>query len=175
MKMCWNTGSTATALGPTSLSSVGAPADQLLTLFRDDAGEQGLNRLAGGGVGRQEDQADTVLAVWRQRGGGDLAEEFVWCLDQDAGAVAGVDLAAAGAAVTEVDQHLQRLLHDGVRLPPLDVDHEADTAGVVLVLGVVQPLLIVHGVSSGRLFRGRCAGGGTCLSSIRDAEVKYNH
>ena len=60
---------------------------------------------------------------------------------QHAGAVAGVDLAAAGAAVVEVLQDLDGLLEDLVRLASLDVDDEADAAGVVLELRVVESLL----------------------------------
>ena len=41
-----------------------------------------------------------------------LAEEPVRHLDQNAGAVAGVHLAAARAAMQQVDQQLQRLLDD---------------------------------------------------------------
>jgi hypothetical protein len=152
-----------------------APADQLLTLFGDDRGEQRLDRGPRRRLVGQEDQPDAVLAARRQGGRRHLAQELVRRLDQDAGAVASVDFAAAGAAVAEVDEDLERLLHDGVRLPPFDVDDKADTAGIVLVLGVVQPLLIVHGVSSGGCPARRCAEGGACLSSIRNAEVKYNH
>ena len=70
-----------------------------------------------------------------------LLVEGVRHLEQHAGAVAGVDLAAAGATVVEVLQDLDGLLEDAVGLAPLDVDHEADAAGVVLELRVVEPLL----------------------------------
>src|SRR5436305_402210 len=69
-----------------------------------------------------------------------LAEEPVGDLEQDAGTVARVWLAAAGAAVQEVDQHQQALPDDRVGLATLDVHHEAHAAGVVLVRGVVQAL-----------------------------------
>src|SRR5260370_1017187 len=59
---------------------------------------------------------------------------------EGAGAVARVRLAAAGAAVQEVDQHQQALPDDRVGLATLDVHHEAYPAGVVLVRGVVQAL-----------------------------------
>ena len=59
---------------------------------------------------------------------------------QHAGAVAGVDLAAAGAAVVEVLQDLDGLLEDAVRLAALDVDHEAEPAGVVLEARIVESL-----------------------------------
>ena len=41
-------------------------------------------------------------------------------------------------------QDRQGLGHDGVRLAALDVDDEADAAGVVLMLGVVQSLCWEH-------------------------------
>ena len=68
----------------------------------------------------------------------DLAQEAVRHLDEDAGAVAGRGFAAAGAAVQQVDQDAQPLLDDRVRAAALDVDDEADAAGVVLVDGIVQ-------------------------------------
>src|SRR5262249_14977793 len=72
--------------------------------------------------------------------GGGLGEELVRRLDEDAGAVAGVLLAAAGAAVLQVVEDGQGPAHDGVRPAPLQVDDEADAAGVVLVGRVVEPL-----------------------------------
>ena len=95
------------------------------------------------GVARQEDEPGAVLAGRRQgdaEPGALAAQEPVRHLEQDAGAVAGVRLAAAGAAVQEVDQDLERLAHDRVRAPPLDVHDEADAAGVVLVARVVETL-----------------------------------
>ena len=61
-------------------------------------------------------------------------------LDEDAGPVAGVLLGAHRPAVLEVAEHLERLLHDVVRGPSLQVDHEAEAAGVLLVLGIVEAL-----------------------------------
>ena len=49
-------------------------------------------------------------------------------------------LAAAGAAVLEVQQNLNGLADDVVRFAVLQIDDEADAAGIVFVLGVVQPL-----------------------------------
>ena len=90
---------------------------------------------------REEHEAGAVAAGGRQRDAerrGHLAQEAVRHLDEDAGAVAGRRLAAAGAAVQQVDQDAQPLLDDGVRAAALDVDDEADAAGVVLVDWVVQ-------------------------------------
>ena len=63
-------------------------------------------------------------------------------LDGDAGAVAGFRIAAAGAAVRQVEEDLNPLQDDVVRLLAFDVHHEADTAGVVLQRGVIKALRI---------------------------------
>ena len=68
------------------------------------------------------------------------SQEPIRHLHQDAGAVAGVHLAAARPAVEQVDEQLQRLADDAVALLTLDVDDEADAAGVVLVPRIVEPL-----------------------------------
>jgi hypothetical protein len=110
-----------------------APAEQALPLVVHDRVEDGahlvgLHRLAG-----QEHEAGAVVVHRRQREADARAlapQEAVGHLQQDAGAVAGVRLAAAGAAVEQVDEDLQGLPHDGVRGSSLDVDDEADAAGV---------------------------------------------
>ena len=68
------------------------------------------------------------------------AEKFVRHLRQNAGAVAGQRIAAAGAAMREVDQNLQPLPDDLMALLAVHVDDEADAAGIVLVRRVVQTL-----------------------------------
>ena len=67
-------------------------------------------------------------------------EEFVRNLDQEAGAVAGFRIAAAGAAMRQVDEDLNALFDDVVGFLALDVGHEADSAGIVLMAGVVESL-----------------------------------
>ncbi len=67
-------------------------------------------------------------------------------------AVTAVRLAAAGPAVVHVFQHLQRLQDDPVAGVALDVAKEADAAGVVFVLRIVQALcgrVASHDVTSG--------------------------
>src|SRR2546428_13878976 len=54
--------------------------------------------------------------------------------------MAGIRPAPAGARVGDVDATPGGLAHDRVRPPALDVDDEADAAGVVLAARVVQPL-----------------------------------
>ena len=72
----------------------------------------------------------------------DLLEERVRHLDENACAVAGVGLTAAGATVIEIAQHLDGLLQDAVGLAPLHVHDEADTTRLVFEPGVVQTLLL---------------------------------
>jgi hypothetical protein len=71
---------------------------------------------------------------------GCLEEELVRHLNKDAGAVARVNFRAAGAAVIEIRQNLQALLEDLVRLAALDIDDEADAAGVVFEPRIIQAL-----------------------------------
>ena len=120
-----------------------APAQEALAFLDHEGLDQRLHLVALEIVAGQEREAGAVLRRRRQREAerrAHLAQEFVGHLQQDAGAVAGVRLAPAGAPVQEVDQDLERLAHDGVRLSSLDVDDEADAAGVVLVAGIVETL-----------------------------------
>ena len=73
-----------------------------------------------------------------------LAQEVVGKLDQDAGAVAGVHLGAAGAAVLQRVEHLEGALYGGVRGPAGQVGDRADAAGVVLEGWVIE----AHGLRS---------------------------
>jgi hypothetical protein len=94
-------------------------------------------------VAGQEDQAGPVVTGGGQGKAEPTAlalEEPVRHLDEDAGSVAGVRLAAAGPAMQEVLQHREGLAHDRVGLAALDVHHEADPARVVLVRRIVQAL-----------------------------------
>ena len=95
------------------------------------------------GIAREEDEPGAVLALGRQlepEPRGLAAEEPIGHLDQDARAVARVRLAAARAAVQQVDEHLQRLLDDRVRPLAFDVDDEPHPARVMLERGIVQTL-----------------------------------
>jgi hypothetical protein len=117
------------------------PAEQLLPFFADDARDEVPQLLALRLEAREEDQPGAVLPGGGQRDAercGDLAEKLVRRLDQDAGTVPGVRLAAAGAAVQQVDQDLQALFDDAVRAAALDVDDESHTTGVTLVARIVQ-------------------------------------
>ena len=67
-------------------------------------------------------------------------EERVRDLGQHAAAVAERRIRAHRAAVVEVDQNLQALFEDVVRLAVLHVGDEADAAGIMLVGGIVERL-----------------------------------
>ena len=95
------------------------------------------------GVTGQERCADGVRVGSRELEAGlagDLAEEAVGHLEQDAGAVAGVRLGSRGTAVLQVAQRGERLGDDVVARDTGKRRDERDTAGVVLVLSVVQAL-----------------------------------
>ena len=62
-------------------------------------------------------------------------KELVGNLDQNAGAIAGFRIAAAGAAMRQVEQNLNSLADDVVTFLAADAGDEADPAGVVLVRG----------------------------------------
>jgi hypothetical protein len=124
-----------------------APAEQRLAFLADYA----LHHLpAPGGltcVARQEHEPCAVMLRGRQadaKRGALAGEEGVRHLDEDAGAVSRVDLAAAGPTVQQVLQDLERLADDGVGLPALDVHDEADAAGVVLMGWIVEALRFGH-------------------------------
>src|SRR5690606_6624553 len=111
-------------------------------LVVDDARDDFLDLPAFVTVPGQEDQTDAVVAGRRQveREVGRRPEEPVGDLNQDAGAVARVGLATAGAAMLEIPEDLDALADDVVRPASLEMDDEADAAGVLLVLGIVKAL-----------------------------------
>ncbi len=86
---------------------------------------------------------NAMPTAYEPRGGsskpGDLAEERVRDLGEDAGAVTGVGLGADGTAVLEVAQRRERLLDDVVPGLAAHRRDEGDAARVVLVRAVVQP------------------------------------
>ncbi len=64
----------------------------------------------------------------------------MWDLEKNAGAIAGLGIASAGAAVRQVEQHLDSLAYDFVAFVAANVGHKSDPAGVVLLRRVVQTL-----------------------------------
>ena len=61
-------------------------------------------------------------------------------LEQDPRPIAGIGFKPGGAAVTEVQEDVEGVPDDPVILPPLDIDHKTDAAGVVLKSWVVEAL-----------------------------------
>jgi hypothetical protein len=61
-------------------------------------------------------------------------------LDEKSGAVAGFRVAAARAAVGKVDQDLDPLHDDVMRLLAVDPGHKADAASIMLMPGMVESL-----------------------------------
>ena len=120
-----------------------APTQQLETLGGDrllDDGDDLLGRLARLG---QEHDADRVFALGRQREAeslGLLDKERVRDLQQHAAAVAGAGIGPRRAAMVDVEEDLQTLLDDVVRLLVVHVGDEADAAGIVLLGRIVEPL-----------------------------------
>jgi hypothetical protein len=120
-----------------------APPEEVLVLLRDDRGEERLCLLARGVVARGEHEAHAVITGLREPHPelrALVAEELVGQLDEDAGAVAGVHLAAARPSVVEVLEGKQAVAHNLVRALPLQVHEEPDAARVVLVCRVVESL-----------------------------------
>src|ERR1019366_8109443 len=95
------------------------------------------------GVARHEDHPDAVLTLRRQlesqaRSLG--AEKFVRKLNQNSGPVAGQRIASTAAAMGQVVEDLQALVNDIVRALALDIDYEADAAGVMLMRRIVEAM-----------------------------------
>ena len=67
-------------------------------------------------------------------------EEAMRNLHEHAAAVAELGVGADRAAMVEIDEDLQALLEDVVRLAVAHVGDEADAAGIVLPGGVVEAL-----------------------------------
>jgi hypothetical protein len=69
-----------------------------------------------------------------------VAQEGVWNLKQDPGAVSGVLFAAAGAAMGKVFQNLNRVANDPIRLPSFHVHDQPDAARIAFLTRVVKSL-----------------------------------
>ncbi len=135
-----------------------APADEREPLARDHFGVDVANDLPPIGVGRHEQLADGVFAGCRQleaEFGRLREEELVRDLHQDAGAVAHARIGTDRAAVLEVAQDPQAVFDDLMRLAALDVGDEADAAGILVELGIVEALGRRHaGIGRGARARG---------------------
>ena len=127
---CHITGSTALAVSPSDDASVwiGRQPRNVCPSSATIRSKSSIAEPLLGRVGRGEERTDAVVFGLGQLDPQRPAprdEELVGDLDQDAGAVAGVVLAAAGAAVVQVDERRQAVADQLVRFPPLQVDDEA--------------------------------------------------
>ncbi len=120
-----------------------APAEHVQALGRDDLLDDSARLLTRLGLTRHEELADRVMTRRRQLEtelGAFASKERVRNLGQHAAAVAKRGIRAHRAAMVEVDQNLQALFEDVMRLAVLHVGHEADAAGIVLFRGIVERL-----------------------------------
>lgn len=67
-----------------------------------------------------------------------IEEKLVRCLDQDAGAVTRIGLAAAGAPVLHIFQYGERIRYRLVVLVTFYIGDETDAAGIMLEQWIVQ-------------------------------------
>ena len=120
-----------------------APAEHGAALFLGDALEDALalqaavlfdgQKAHGHAVGAGLGQLDAQLAALADK-------EDVRNLDEDAGAVAGLRVAAGGAAMGEVDEHLKALADDLVAFFAADVRDQSHAAGIVLIARMIEAL-----------------------------------
>src|SRR5690606_40671311 len=118
-----------------------APAEELLSGAEDLVFEDLLAATTIGLVARQKDVGDAVLPGRRQVDPDAVAlalQERVGDLEQDAGAIARQGVAAAGAAVHQIEQNVYPLLDDIVGRLSLDVGDEADAAGVAFEPRIIE-------------------------------------
>ena len=118
-----------------------APAQKGEPLLAQHATNDRLNLSAGAGVARHEELTDAVKARRREgepEPGALLREERMRHLHENAAAVTELGISAHRAAMVEVEQDLQALLHNLVALAVLHVGDEADAAGIALERGVEE-------------------------------------
>ncbi len=120
-----------------------APAEDGEAFVADDAFEDAFTGEALVRFDGKEGHADAILAFGGEgeaERGAFAGEEFVRDLDEDAGAIAGLGIAAAGAAMGQVDEDLDAFGDNVVGFMAFDAGDETDTAGVMFVSGVVEAL-----------------------------------
>ena len=119
-----------------------APAERLLALLDGDAHAQLLAAQAQGGIGRQEAHRDRVVARRRQLelelGAAEAAQQAVGHLQHQPGAVAGVGIGPARAAVLHRGEHRERPLDELAAALAVGTRNQSEAAGIVLEARVVQ-------------------------------------
>ena len=115
----------------------------MLALVQDGCFDDLLAALPLGLVLRQEYHAHGVAVALGQVEAeclGLFLEEAVGHLEENAAAVARLGVAAARAAMGEVNQHLEAVLDQLVAAPAVDIAQKPDPAGVVFIRWIVQSL-----------------------------------
>ena len=118
-----------------------APANQTQAFFREHTLDDLLGLDAGARIARHEELTDAISLRRRQAEAQLCAffnEEAMGNLHQNAASIPQLGVCADRAAMIEVEQNLQALLHDLMRLAVLDVGDEADAASVMAQRGVKQ-------------------------------------
>ncbi len=115
-----------------------APAEHALALGVDDLLQAALDLVAPGLVAGQEADGDAVAPGRGEARRRDRSHERIRHPDEDPGTVARGGVRALGAAMLEVLERYERALDDRVRGVTVQLRHEGDTTGVVLVSGVVE-------------------------------------
>ncbi len=124
-----------------------APAQEDLVLFPDGLFDRPFAPAPVLGFTRQEDHAHGVFARVRKRYAAQSAlplEEGVGQLEQQAGPVTRVGIAAAGAAVLEIYQYADGVANDVVGLHAVQIRNDTDAARVVLIGRIVQTPGVFH-------------------------------
>ena len=129
-----------------------APAEHHLAFLFDHAFELLLAGLAGGGLPRQKDHADAIVAGRREFDTERchfLTIKRIRNLNQNARTVTAQGIGTDGAAMIKIVKDEQSIFNDLVRYMSLDIGHKADTAGVVLGIRTIQAFcgsLLPHGL-----------------------------
>ena len=154
-----------------------APADETLPARGDDLLDRSAAQLAFGVVLGQEEDARGEGAGRPELGAElvrrDAPQQRVWQRRQHAGPVAGVRLAAAGAPMVHLGQHVSGLLHQPVATLAAHMGDEADPAGVVFVGRVVEADLAgakLHAASPCRCPSSSSTGIGPAFSTRKEAK-----
>src|SRR5262245_15052180 len=134
-----------------------APAQELQPFLTDDAHPHALAVGAQPLILRHEQVADgipTGLGQLDLELHALLGQEVMRNLDEDAGAIARDRIGADRAAVLDVAQDGDRVLDQLVGLAALEIGNKANAAGVVLALGIEEPLGLGDERHSSGLLRG---------------------
>ena len=117
-----------------------APAIDVEAEMQDFGLDNGTGRFLIAEIGaRQENLADADRVIGRVVAGALclLTEEVLWDLDTDTCAVTGLAVSIYGAAVPDILQGLDAHLDDFALWLAIQRNHEADAAGIFLMLGII--------------------------------------